>query len=73
MRRSICCQEKVSADHSLYSWNTQAAKELSSWGNQYRTLSVELNRKELEASADLTSELIVYGGASNDGVCTVYL
>lgn len=52
---------KVSADHSLYSWNTQAAKELSSWGNQYRTLSVELNRKELEASADLTSELIVYG------------
>ena len=29
---------KVSADHSLYSWNTQAAKELSSWGNQYRTL-----------------------------------
>ena len=38
---------KVSADHSLYSWN--------------RTLSVELNRKELEASADLTSELIVYG------------
>ena len=52
---------KVSSDHSLYSWNTQAAKELSSWGNQYRTLSVELNRKELEASADLTSELIVYG------------
>lgn len=52
---------KGSADHSLYSWNTQAAKELSSWGNQYRTLSVELNRKELEASADLTSELIVYG------------
>ncbi|MEF2904716.1 MAG: DUF3656 domain-containing protein, partial [Lachnospiraceae bacterium] len=52
---------RVSADHSLYSWNTQAAKELSSWGNQYRTLSVELNRKELEASADLTSELIVYG------------
>ena len=30
-------------------------------GNQYRTLSVELNRKELEASADLTNELIVYG------------
>ena len=35
---------KVSADHSLYSWNTQASKVVSSWGNLYRTLSVELNR-----------------------------
>lgn len=55
------CPGKVSADHSLYTWNTQAAKELTKWGNQYRTLSVELNRKELAASADPTSELIVYG------------
>lgn len=52
---------KVSADHSLYTWNTQAAAELASWGNGYRTLAVELNQKELAASADKNSELIVYG------------
>lgn len=52
---------KVAADHSLYTWNTQAAEELASWGSEYRTLSVELNRRELEASADQNSELIVYG------------
>ncbi len=52
---------KVAADHSLYTWNTQAAEEIASWGSQYRTLSVELNRKELEASADENSEMIVYG------------
>ena len=52
---------KVAADHSLYTWNTQAAKEMASWGSLYRTLSVELNRRELEASADQNSELIVYG------------
>lgn len=52
---------KVAADHSLYTWNTQAAEEMVSWGSQYRTLSVELNRKELEASADENSEMIVYG------------
>ena len=52
---------KVAADHSLYTWNTQAAEEMASWGSEYRTLSVELNRRELEASADKNSELIVYG------------
>ena len=52
---------KVAADHSMYTWNTQAAEEMASWGSQYRTLSVELNRRELEASADKNSELIVYG------------
>lgn len=52
---------KVAADHSLYTWNTQAAKEMASWGSLYRTLPVELNRRELEASADQNSELIVYG------------
>ncbi len=52
---------KVAADHSLYTWNTKAAEEIASWGSQYRTLSVELNRRELEASADRNSELIVYG------------
>ena len=52
---------KVAADHSLYTWNTQAAEEMASWGSLYRTLSVELNRRELEASADRNSELIVYG------------
>lgn len=52
---------KVAADHSMYTWNTQAAEEMASWGSQYRTLSVELNRRELEATADRNSELIVYG------------
>ena len=52
---------KVAADHSMYTWNTQAAEEMASWGSEYHTLSVELNRRELEATADRNSELIVYG------------
>lgn len=52
---------RVAADHSLYAWNRAAAEELSSWGCVYRTLPVELNRRELAEIADPDSELIVYG------------
>lgn len=53
--------KKLASDHSLYAWNTKAAKELAEWGNDYRTLPAELNKKELLEIADKNSELIVYG------------
>ena len=61
--RRLCRKEHqiLAADSSIYSWNTQARRELSALGITSFTLSQEQSGRELAAICDRTCELMVYG------------
>lgn len=48
-------------DHSLYTYSDEAKQSYADLGWKYDTIPVELNKKELRARTNTSSELIIYG------------
>ncbi len=48
-------------EHSLYTYSDETKQSYASLGWNYDTIPLELNKKELRARTNTTSELIIYG------------